>query len=184
MNPTQIFPRTLALYVTRRGIAFVCFVHPRMILDWGTKEMRGKEKHEETLRMAKQVLDQFRPNVLVIENVEDRDTRRAPRIRLLYRAIAQYAEEQQIPTHAYSRPDITGVFAKIGASVKHEINCTIVQILPALAAWQPRKRRAFDPETPAQGIFDAAALGFTYFVQTKRIDIAKAMQEEQIDREA
>lgn len=175
MIPTKIFPRTLALYVTRRGVAFVCFVHPRMILDWGVKEIRGEKKHADALRAAKQLVEKFQPHVLVIEDVNEPHSRRAPRIGTLYRAIEKLGEKKQIDVHAYSRQDMKDVFAEAGASVKHELNSVVVKMLPALAAWQPRKRRAFDPETSAQGIFDAATLGLTFFAQTKRLDIAQSV---------
>jgi hypothetical protein len=71
MTHGYITPRTLALYITRRGVAFVCFIHPSMVIDWGTKYVRTEEKDAHTLRVAKQLIDKFRPTALVIEDVKD-----------------------------------------------------------------------------------------------------------------
>ena len=182
MNHVEITPRTLSLYITGRGVAFVCFIHPRMVIDWGTKYVRSGEKDAHALRVAKQLIDQFGPTALVIENVEDGYSKRGPRIKPLCRAIAKYGERKQIAVHTYSRRETMDAFAPAAASNKHDLNCTIVSLLPALRAWQPRKRRVFDTELSGQGMFDAAALGLTFFVRTKRLDIAQAMHEEQIAR--
>ncbi len=182
MKPTKIFPRTLALYVTRRGVAFACFVHPRMLLDWGTKEVPGSErKHARALLAARQLIEKFQPHVLVIENTTDRHSKRPARIGALNRAIAKYGEKQGIDVSAYSRQDIKDVFAEADASTKHEINGIISQVLPVLATRQPRKRRAYDQEPWGQGIFDAASLGVTFFAATKRLDLAQAVREQRID---
>lgn len=185
MNPTKIFPRTLALYVTRRGIAFTCFIHPRMLVDWGIKEIRGEKRHADTLHAAELLIEKFRPHILVIEGVGASRvaSRRAPRINALYRAIARYGEQQQIEVIAYSRQDMKAVFATVGAATKHELNGVVAQLLPVLSARQPRKRRSFDPEAPIQGLFDAAALGLTFFAATKRLDIVQAMRVQRIDSE-
>lgn len=178
-------PRTLAMYVSRRGIAFALFIHPSMILDWGTREIRSKgaAKHTDTLRIAKLLIDQLRPEVLVIEDVTERNCRRAPRIRRLYRAIAQHAERKKIDMDAYSRRDMKEVFRAVGASNKHELNCAVVHILPALETIQPPMRKFYDPEAAVQGIFDAAALGITFFAQTKRLKLEAAIPPVQADEQ-
>ena len=171
-------PRTLALYVTRRGIAFVLFTAPLLPHDWGTKEVCGSTAHADGMRAAKQLIERFRPDVIVIEDVYEQHSRRFPRIRTLYRAIARYAVHERIDVVSYSRKEIQDAFDVVGGSTKHEINCAIVRMVPALLARQPHKRRAWDAESSAQGLFDAVSLGLTFFVNTKRLEIAHAAQEE------
>lgn len=178
MTNSSPCPRTLALYVTRRGIAFVLFTYPLEPHDWGTKEVRDKTANAHGMRAAKHLIERFRPDVLVIEDASEQHSRRFPRIRALYRAIARYAVHEGINVVSSSRKEIQDAFAVAGGSTKHEINCAIVRMVPALLARQPRKRRAWDAESTAQGLFDAAALGLTFFANTKRLDIAHAAQEE------
>ena len=178
MKPSTKFPRTLALYVTRRGIAFVLFTAPLEPHDWGTKEVRGKTANTDGLRAAKQLIDCFRPDVLVIEDTSEQHSRRFPRIRVLYRAIARHAAQHRIDVVAHSRKEIQDAFAVVGGTTKHDINCAIVRMVPALLARQPHKRRAWDAESTAQGLFDAVSLGLMFFINTKRLDIAQAAQEE------
>lgn len=178
MNHPTKFPRTLALYVTRRGIAFVLFTSPLEPHDWGTKEVCGRTAHADGMRVAKQLIERFRPDVIVIEDTSEQHSRRFPRIRVLYRAIARYAAEKQIDVVSHSRKEIQDAFAVVGGSTKHDMNCAIVRMIPAFQARQPHKRRAWDTESTAQGLFDAVSLGLTFFVHTKRLDIAQAAQEE------
>ena len=179
MKEIKLTPRTLALYATRRGVSFACFIHPSMVTEWGSKHIvsNENEKNAATLRLAKELIDRIRPDVLVIENVEDGYSRRAPRMKPLYRAIARYGEKREIPMHMYSRRELVDVFSAVGASVKHEFNAAIATLIPTLLRWQPKKRTLTDSEVPAQGIFDAASLGLTFFVREKRLDIAQAMQD-------
>lgn len=171
-------PRTLALYVTRRGIAFVLFTAPLLPHDWGTKEFCGRTARTDGMRVAKQLIERFRPDVIVIEDAYEQHSRRFPRIRTLYRAIARHAAHEGINVVSYSRKAIQDAFAVVGGSTKHEINCAIVRMIPALLARQPHKRRAWDAESAAQGLFDAVSLGLTFFANTKRLDIAQAAQGE------
>lgn len=171
-------PRALALYVTRRGIAFVLFTVPLNPHDWGTKEICSRTAHVGGMRAAKQLIERFRPDVIVIEDAYERHSRRFPRIRTLYRAIARHAAHERIDVVSYSRKEIQDTFAVVGGSTKHEINGAIVRMIPALLARQPHKRRAWDAESTAQGLFDAVSLGVTFFANTKRLDIAQAAQEE------
>lgn len=88
-NPAQP-PRTLALYVARRGIAFALFTAPLEPQDWGTKDVCGADMHANGMRAVLQLVERYRPDVVVIEDASERSSRRFPRIRAMYRAIARY----------------------------------------------------------------------------------------------
>ncbi len=168
----QHFQRTLALYVTRRGIAFTFFTSPNTLHDWGTKEVRGTDKHADTLQHAQTLISRFQPDLLVIEDAESKGSRRAPRIRTLYRAILRSSVCKTVTVETYSREDIRKVFETVESTTKHEINCAIVRLIPALLSRQPPKRKfSGETEPAAQGIFDAATLACTSFVKHKQLDI-------------
>ncbi len=131
-------------------------------------------KHAGGVRAAKQLIARFRPDVVVIEDAHEHSSRRFPRIRALYRAIARHGAHEGIAVVSYSRKAIQEAFAVAGGSSKHDINCVIVALIPALLPRQPHKRRAWEAESSAQGLFDAVALGLTFFADTGRLDIAPA----------
>jgi Holliday junction resolvasome RuvABC endonuclease subunit len=175
-NNPKYFPRALVLCPTTRGISFALFTAPRSLGDWGTKRMTGTSKNADSLHAAKKLMDFHQPNILVMEDVRGHGSRRGPRIRQLSSAIAAHAKRSGIEIVVYPRTAIKAVFAPGGGSTKHEINCAIALLIPALRASQPRKRRAWDAEPAAQGLFDAAALGVTYFADIGQLDIAQAIQ--------
>lgn len=172
-------PRTLALYVNTRGIAFALFTAPLSLEDWGVKVTLGTSRHADGLRAVRQLVEKYRPEALVIEDVRERSSRRHQHIRTLYRAIARYAERERIAIVSYSRRAIHEAFAVAGASNnKHDMNCVIVRMIPVLAVRQPPKRKPWIAEPLAQAFFDAVSLGMTFFATTKRLDIVQAMDGE------
>ncbi|MFL6352567.1 MAG: hypothetical protein ACJ74Z_12045, partial [Bryobacteraceae bacterium] len=72
----------LAIYLTTRGFGFVVFEGQRTI-DWGVKDARG-DKNRKVLAKIEELLSWYRPEVLVLENIEEPDCRRADRIRNLH----------------------------------------------------------------------------------------------------
>ena len=165
MKHTKTSPQVLALYITRRGIAFAFFSSEASLHDWGTKEVRGNNKHADCLRIAKQLIAIRKPDVLVIEDATATGSRRFPRIRRLYRAILQSAERQHIRVEAYSRAEIMESFSGVGGPTKHDIATVVAQRLPELARRLPPKRKPWESESAAQGLFDAASLGLVFFVR-------------------
>ena len=179
MTNLKNFPRTLVLYPTRRGIAFALFNAPLSLSDWGTKRASGVTKDADAMHAAKKLIERYKPDVLVMEDMQGRGSRRVSRIRRLNGAIARHGVRQGIDIAAYSRTAIRDAFAVVGASQKHDINCAIVALIPALSAYQPRKRRAWDDESAAQGVFDAVSLGLTFFANTGRLDLAQTAYGEE-----
>lgn len=154
------------------------FTAPLTPHDWGIKEVRGQNKHDDGLRVATTLLQRFRPHVVVIENASARGSRRVPRIARLYRALFRHCEREGIPAHGYERGEVRQVFRVVGAITKHEIACTIATLVPALAARLPCKREPWQAEPVSQGIFDAASLGLTFFVLEAHLDLSQAINDE------
>ena len=77
----------LAVYPFSRGFAFVFFEAPDSPFEWGVKEIREKHKNSRTFDAIKNLIDRYRPEVLVIEDTTDGGFRRTSRIRKLYRML-------------------------------------------------------------------------------------------------
>jgi len=158
----------LSLYPFRRGLAFVLFEGPDSPFDWGIKEMKQKDKDARTLAEIKNLVDRYRPEVLVIEDTVDKGARRTPRIRKLYRMLIHFAKAEYVDLHRCSKSEVRECFATVGASTKYEIAEAIATQIPAFAHRIPRRRRGWMSEDPRQSLFDAAALGLTYFARGNR----------------
>lgn len=155
----------LAVYATARGFAFVLFEGPENPIDWGAKELRGRRKNNRTLDEVEKLIDRYRPDALVIEDISEKGSRRSSRIRRLYRALGHLAATEYVDLYRYSRNVVRGTFAPTGAVTKVEIAEAIARQIPALGHRLPRERKIWMSEDPRQSLFDAAALALTHFAR-------------------
>jgi len=158
----------LALYPFYRGFAFVFFEGPDNPFEWGVKGVKGNHKNSRTLEAIKSLIDRYRPEVLVIEDTADGGWRRTSRIRKLYRMLAHVAVTEYIELWRCSKPDVKECFTLVGASTKFEIAKAIAAQIPAFAHRIPRFRKPWMSEDSRQSLFDAAALGLTYYSRHQR----------------
>jgi Holliday junction resolvasome RuvABC endonuclease subunit len=120
----------------------------------------------QTLRAIAVLIDRYRPEALVIEDFTIKGARRSSRIRKLYRALIHLAETEQVDVHRVSRTQVKLCFASVGATTKHEIAVAIARQILDFAHRLPRTRKIWMSEDPRQNLFDAAAIGLTYFANS------------------
>jgi hypothetical protein len=152
----------LGVSASPRGFAFVLFQQPTAPFDWGVKEIRGAHKSALTLLAIKKLIRQYRPKTIVIEET-GKDSHRGPRIRALYRSIVELAQRERITVVRYTRAQVRATFATENARTRPEIAAAIAARIPAFAPKLPPLRKIWMSEDSRQGLFDAAALGVTYY---------------------
>ncbi len=162
---TDAYTRSLVLsiYPTTRGFGFVLFEGPNTPFDWGVKEIKAKSKNTVALDHIRAMIERYRPEALVIEDTSERGSRRTSRIRKLYRMLVHLAEAEVVELHRYGKADIRGCFSSIGAGTKYEIAKSVATQIPAFAHRLPKPRKPWMSEDPRMSLFDAAALGITYY---------------------
>src|SRR5262245_26095271 len=111
----------LATYVHARAFAFVLFEGPHSPVDWGVGGVRGAKRNELCLRILTRVLERYRPDVLVVQDMSDHGTHRVCRIRGLNEMVVNLATSLSIPIYAFSRSDVQQFFAARGIATKHGI---------------------------------------------------------------
>lgn len=153
----------LAIYPFSRGFAFVLFEGPESPFDWGVKEIKEKHRNIKTLEAIKELIDRYRPEVLVIEDTHDRSSRRSSRIKKLYRMVTHLATAEYVDLCRFSKTEVKQYFASVGAVTKYEIALAIGRQIPAFGHRLPRVRKAWMSADPRQSLFDAAALGLIYY---------------------
>jgi hypothetical protein len=57
--------RVLAIDPSTRGLGFAILEGPNQMIDWGVKQAEG-DKNGECVRIVKELIDQYRPHVLVL----------------------------------------------------------------------------------------------------------------------
>ncbi len=153
----------LAIHLQSRGFAFILFEGWLAPVDWGVQETRGADKNARCLTRIASLLALHTPEVLVLQDMSDRGTLRAPRIQELNRRIAELADQRGILVRTYSRARIIEYFEELGTVTKHGIAETIAKHIPALSLYLPPTRKPWMSEDARMGIFDAAALAWLFF---------------------
>jgi hypothetical protein len=156
----------LSIYPFRRGFAFVLFEGDRNPIDWAVKEIREKHRNTKTFEAVKAVLEQYQPDIIVTEDTSDRESRRSSRIRKLYRMIIRLAATRGTGVFRYTKAQVRERFHS-RPGTKYQIARAVASLIPAFGHRMPRIRRPWMADDFRMSLFDAAALGLTFFARTR-----------------
>lgn len=155
----------LSVAPVAKGFGYVLFEGEQRPVDWGVKEVRGRDKNRGCLRKAAAILDWYRPDVLVVEDMAA--ARRAARIRELVPALRRLARRRGLRTAAVPRTEVRALFAPLGARNKDAVAAAVCRQLPELEPWLPPPRKIWKSEDARMALFEAAALAFTYYARRR-----------------
>jgi hypothetical protein len=159
-----------AVFPSTRGFGYAVFEGPVSLVDWGVKGVRSIQKNAESLRRIRELLAFYRPDVLVLENCQGRGSRRAKRIQTLINLMTAHATEVGMATASFSRAQVRACFSSTaGSTTKRQIAESIAREFPELEPRLPPVRKIWMSEDSRMSIFDAAALGITYFHTGSRL---------------
>jgi hypothetical protein len=150
----------LALSPSPRGFAFVVFYKPDCPIDWGVKEVRGVTKNDRIVAAVARLLNEYRPTILAIEDVNH--GRRGNRIRALLASLEQLVKKYGARVEHITRADISDAFLT-RPRTKPDTAKAVAERLPAFASHLPGERRIWMSESRWQSLFDAAALGLALY---------------------
>jgi len=150
--------RVAAIHPGHGGFGFVVMEGPRQAVDWGIKTYPLNET-ERMLRRVEKLLNHYRPDLILLAR---QTARRASRIQSFYLKIRLVACKHEVETRTISRRQMDAAFSCYGRT-KQERALAVVQKLPQLAHWFPRKRRLWGGEDHRMKIFEAAFLGLTFY---------------------
>ncbi len=159
----------LAISASPRGFAFVLFQKKDTPFDWGIKEIRGPLKNPRCLLAIKKLVVRYRPERIVLEDLSAKGSRRGPRIRALHKMIERLAQSERVRVVRYSRAEIRSAFGAENARTRPEIAQAVAKRIPAFAPKLPPLRKIWMSEDPRQSLFDAAALGVTWYGRTPNV---------------
>jgi hypothetical protein len=166
MNNLEIERRVLAIDPTRNGFGFAVFEGPLRLIDWGTHKAKGVA-NPDCIRSVARLIGIFRPDVLIIEDEKAKGSRRRARNQRLIHQLSLLAKHDAIQVRKISRLRMRRIFARLGASNKHQIARIVSERLPELLSRLPPERKPWMPEDPRMGIFDAAAFALAYFLERR-----------------
>jgi Holliday junction resolvasome RuvABC endonuclease subunit len=152
-----------AVYPSTRGFGYAVFDGPEILVDWGVRSIRGARKNPRSLKKIQDLLALYPPDALVLEDYRGEGSRRSRRIEKLTDAAAELAAKGRIPVATFSRGEVRTAFAEAGAATKAEIAHAIADEFPELEPRLPPVRKLWMSEDVRMNIFDAVALGMTFF---------------------
>ena len=152
----------LAVHPTTYGFGWVVFEGPDTPVDWGMASARANRPKKLHARFER-LLDRYAPGVLVMESFEEAAFRRSQSIKELCRWMTDHARARRMGTYHLNRNVVANCFGQMGARSRHAIAEVIAKRLPVFAHRLPPERKPWMPQDPRQSLFDAAALGLTWF---------------------
>jgi ribosomal protein L17 len=154
--------RLLAIDPTSKGFGFAVLEGPAKLVDWGVKQAR-ENRNLACLEQVRQLLGQFSPDVIVVEDVEVSGSRRCQRVRGLTAKIVALASKRRVASQRISRRRVLAYFARTDVLTKHRIATAIAKRFPELDPRLPPLRKPWMSEDERMSIFDAVALALTFF---------------------
>jgi RNase H-fold protein (predicted Holliday junction resolvase) len=158
IHPTRIF----ALDPTTKGFGYAVFELPFRLVAWGLAHVSG-EKESGAIARFEALLDQFRPDVVVLEDPAAPGSRRRPRVQKLLEKLVETARERGIEVQALPRLAVIECFSSPDErATKFSITKRLAETFPELAAKMPQRRKIYQSEDERIAIFDALALAVAY----------------------
>src|SRR5712691_5260808 len=135
--------RILAIALSTRGFGFVVMEGQKAIIDCGGRVADG-DKNVQSLTKMKKLLNFYHPDVLVLQDVEAKGSRRAPRIKTLNRQIKGLAEKQKIKVKLISGKQMRNSLLGNPKGTKQEMAEMLAMQFPdELASRLPPKRKSW-----------------------------------------
>jgi hypothetical protein len=159
--------RVLALDPSPEGFGFAVLEGPERMIDWGVKSIPPdvSDKNAACVKLATELIERYRPLVLAVEDASAPSSRRQPRVKELLELMRQLAGEKRLRVANLSPMRVHRAFRPR----KDVIAAALAGRFPELAPQLPRPRKCGDSEHSAMPVFDAAALGSTFFYFRNRI---------------
>lgn len=127
-------------------------------MDWGVKSVQGN-KNVRSLAKVKELVTQYHPGVMVLQDTSTKDSRRSPRIKALSRKIIALAATHKVSVKVFSQEQVRRAFFADGQGSKYAIAEILAKRFPEeLGSRLPPKRRPWMSEHYQMDIFDALAL--------------------------
>ena len=159
MNGVQIkHDRILAVAPSTRGVGFAVLEGKETLVNWGVKSITG-DKNSHSLARIKELITQYEPAVLVLEDCLAAKSRRNPRIRSLGKRIIKLATNHRLLIKLFSREQVNRIFFMEGKGTKHALAEMLAQRFPEELGFRvPPQRKPWTSEDCRIDMFDAVAL--------------------------
>jgi hypothetical protein len=160
MNQTSIKnSRSLSVALSSRGLGYAVMEGQNVFIAHGHKIVEGGDKNVKSFAWVEQLIERYQPNIMALQDVAAKGSRRAPRIKSLHRQIVKLAGKQKIQVKLISGKQVRSLLLGNPKGTKQEMAERLAKQFPdELAACLPPKRKPWKSEDSRMDIFDAVAL--------------------------
>lgn len=159
--------RVLAIAPLTRGIGYAVMEGADKLVAHGNKAIL-RDKNNRALKWVEKFIRLYQPEVLVLPDVNGKDTRRATRVKTLHRKIVALAKEHQLKVRLISVTHVRERLLGDRKGTKQACAETLAAKFPVeLEPRLPPKRRPWMSEDPRMDIFDAVGLAVVFWMRTK-----------------
>lgn len=165
-------PIILAIDLRHRRFGYAVFEGHRLLLDWGVRVYRAVGDVEAAMASKRiaALLRLYSPSAIVLKKERLDRVHTSAHIRILVEAVRREASVHAIPICLLEQSQISEAFRNLGCDTREEIADALARIFPELHWHLPPKRQPGHSEHPRMTVFDAIALGLTYW-QAKGTEI-------------
>jgi hypothetical protein len=169
MNQTYIInSRILSVALSSRGLGYVVLEGQNVFIAHGNKVVEGGDKNVKSFAWVEKLIARYQPDVLVLQDVAAKGSRRASRIKSLHRQIVKLAGKHKIQVKTFSRTQLRTILLDNPKGTKQEMAELLAKKFPEeLASRLPPKRKAWKSEDSRMDIFDAVTLAVAFWMRSK-----------------
>lgn len=168
MNPSSLQTwRVLAIDPTSKGFGYAILESPAVLIDWGVRHAKA-DRNAKCLQQARELINRYRPEMLVVENTAATSSRRCLRVVQLIENLFALASSAGLRTRRISRRQVQRSFSKAGPATKRQIAVALAARFPELAPQLPPVRKPWMSEDERMSIFDALAFGWASYEPLRR----------------
>lgn len=163
--------RILGIEPNSKGVGYAVLENNDKLVYWGVKYLSKKRENwigykfhpKDYLNVIENLIEFYKPDALILEDAEAKTSRRGLRIKSILNQTRLLAAKQNVPTYAFSRPQLISSFSDYDLKTKHDIAVFLARLFPELEHVVPKKRKPWMSETPQLSIFVALAHCIAYF---------------------
>lgn len=168
MKQTITTPRIISLTFSTKGVGYAVMEGERSFVAYGVKDADGDKNVQSFIKVEK-LIDRYKPDVLVLQDVNATDFHRAKRIKPLQKQIVMLARKRNINVATLSGTHVRTVLLDDPKGTKYDIAVVLAnQFSDELALRLPPKRRLWESEHKNMDMFDAVGLAMAFWLDKKR----------------
>lgn len=157
----QNYSRILAIDLSTRGFGFALLDGQNTLCNWGAKRVQS-DVNNWCVERIRELIAHNKPDIVVIQNLSAKNTRRSQRIKVLSKRIIAVAAQNKVEVRMLTREEVMLAFFGENEGTKYEIAKGIAaKYSDELGFLLPPERKAWMNEDYRMDVFDAVALALT-----------------------